>query len=238
MKLTTICLAFVVTVFFCHIGNAEDTLPKKMPGPDIELGVEKNEDILLSLFFVRDFWFTRTLEANAKSGEENARNVPYLIIWNDGSFLSRKIDDKTEKPVEFYTGRIEKNEITKIVSKVQMGFRAKPNASVSDIGPEASYYKLQIRTGDNVFVINTWEQFGNAKSFKDYEVFSADQTKDNTPIFLPEFYEKWKQCKKYLFEISNKLSSSDDAVPVHPVVSGGLIHPIVTQSKNEIENTK
>ena len=229
MKLTTICLAFVVTVFFCHIGNAEDTLPKKMPGPDIELGVEKNEGILLSLFFVRS---PRAVT------KQDARIVPYLIIWNDGSFLSRKIDDKTEKPVEFYTGRIEKNEITKIVNKVQMGFRAKPNASVSDLGPEASYYKLQIRTGDNVFVINTWEQFGNAKSFKDYEVFSADQTKDNTPIFLPEFYEKWKQCKKYLFEISNKLSSSDDAVPVHPVVSGGLIRPIVPQSKNEIDNTK
>ena len=229
MKLTTICLAFVVTVFFCHIGNAEDTLPKKMPGPDIELGVEKNEDILLSLFFVRS---PRAVT------KQDVRNVPYLIIWNDGSFLSRKIDDKTKKPVEFYTGRIEKNEITKIVNKVQMGFRAKPNASVSDLGPEASYYKLQIRTGDNVFVINTWEQFGNAKSFKDYEVFSADQTKDNTPIFLPEFYEKWKQCKKYLFEISNKLSSSDDAVPVHPVVSDGLIRPIVPQSKNEIDNTK
>lgn len=220
MRLTIICLSVVVVAFFCRFANAEDMLPKRIPGPSfaaMELGAKENKDILLSLFFIGGLPSSRA---------EYLGFMPHLLIWTDGSFLSGKIDNKTGRPVEFYTGRIEEDRIKEIVNRAQGGFRVKSNASASDLGPEASYFRLQIRSGDSVFAISTWEQFKNADVYPNHVVFSADQTKNGSPVLLPEFYENWKQCKKYLVELANELSSSAGAVPVHPVIPGGLIHPI------------
>ena len=187
--------------------DRQDSLPKKVPGlTDSQIRQIRSgndDDILLSLV-----WFRGRVRSIGMPEANNAPSVvPYIVIWKDGSYLCGKIhgEDETTRPTEFYSGRMEKDKIEEIVNHLPKVFRAKPNASARHMDQTGTYYRLQVRSDEGVLDIMTRAGF-DVHFYPNLEIFSADKTKDGTPVLLLEFAEMWKQCKKYLLKLCNELS--------------------------------
>lgn len=143
--------------------------------------------------------------------------APMIVIWEDGRILCGEYD-KEKDDWTYRFGKIDAK-AAEFLQKVPItSYRlARKNVDAWIFGPDATTYFLRTKFDDGYFIINTWEQFDNAKHEPRRVIIKSKDTTDGKPVYLPEFYDSWKKVKKTVTDAGEK-AVAKDAVPIRVVV--------------------
>ena len=145
----------------------------------------------------------------------------FVAIWHDGHILLMEQHDGSAESLEthnFQWGIVEKDYFKELQNRLISLFRIRgERIQILDVGPSASSIVLKINADKTSVSINTWQQYESAKHFPDRLILRAENTIDNSNMYLEEFYERWKVAIGDIFAFKegvdrNKLLAVDVSV--------------------------
>ncbi len=204
----SLSLCWVVGLFVITLANAGEKEPET---EEIHAG-----NIALNLSIKYSGMNMRFLRA-AETGEIPPYFAPMVVIWEDGRILFGEYDKKKDDWT-YEWGKIDLKTVASLQKNISDSYRlGKKNVHSWNFGPDATTHFLRTKFSGGFFIVDTWEQFDNAKHEPKRVVITAKNTKNRRPVYLPEYYDTWKEVKKAVLEAGKK-AVSDNAIPVDVVI--------------------
>ena len=153
--------------------------------------------------------------------------APMVVIWEDGRILFGEYGEWDKEKLDwtwtYSRGKIDREVIDSLQKKVSDSYRlGKKNVHAWCYGPDASTFLLRTKFDGGYFTVNTWEEFNITRIERWRIIIGAKDTKDGKPVYLPEFYDIWKEVKKHILTTAGQ-AVAKNAVPVDVIVEGYVL---------------
>jgi len=144
-----------------------------------------------------------------------------LIVWDDGRVLAGKEISKEENAdtrivnYEYCFGKIDLEKVQTLLHSIETNLQLRNHQTkIQNLGPSASFYRLQVNYADGILDVDTWEQYENAEFYPKSNVIFSDTATERGVLLLPDFYKGWKIIKKDMFDIRDEIMSNSASVNV------------------------
>lgn len=149
--------------------------------------------------------------------------IPLVLATKYGVLLYNNTEDAFG-PANYVLGRVDEIEIKALQNLTWDSFGISDNdAYVFDVAIDASFYVLELQHQGHFMSFKTWEGYKNQDPESRRVAINGLDTKAGIPVYLPEFYDKWKTAKEEIFNLGKSIVDKEDTIPVDVTFENNLL---------------